>query len=114
MVTETWLADGEPLERDVADLAHGAGLGLIHRNRAPNVHGVAHGGVAVVYRKNACNMTNIELTNPDGFEVLATLGNLPGYKEKLVTIACYLPPNYTVLRGRAALAYIEDVVVEIK
>ena len=36
VVTETWLADGEPLEKDVADLAHGAGLGLLHRNRAPN------------------------------------------------------------------------------
>lgn len=44
IITETWLADGEPLEADTADLAHGAGLGLIHKNRAPNSRGVAHGG----------------------------------------------------------------------
>ena len=114
VVTETWLADGEPLERDIADLAHGAGLGLIHRNRAPNVHGVAHGGVAVVFRRNACNMSKIEFPNPGGFEILVTLGNLPGHKEKLIIIACYLPPNYTVPRGKAALAYLEDIVVEVK
>ena len=30
VVTETWLADGEPLEADVADLVRGAGLGLIY------------------------------------------------------------------------------------
>ena len=84
MITETWLADGEPLEADVADLAHGAGLGLIHRNRAPNVHGVAHGDVAIIYKKSACNMIKVDMPNPDNFEVLATVGNLPRYKEKIV------------------------------
>ena len=43
VVTETWLADGEALEADVVDLAAGAGLGMIHKNRLPNTHGVAHG-----------------------------------------------------------------------
>lgn len=65
VITETWLANGEPLDADIVDLAHGAGLGLIHRNRAPNVRGVAHGGVAVVYRRSACNMTKIDMSNPD-------------------------------------------------
>ena len=104
VVTETWLADGEPLEKDVSDLACGAGLGMIYKNRRPNARGVAHGGVAVIYRKNACNLKEIDITNSENFEVLPTVGNIPGYKEKLVTIACYLPPNYSVPKGRAALA----------
>ena len=115
VVTGTWLADGEPLDADMCDLAHGAGLGLIHKNRAPNAHGVAHGGVAVIYyKKNACNMTRVEIQNPDNHEVLVTAGNLPGYKEKLVVVACYIPPNYPIPRGRANLAYIEDTVLELK
>ena len=114
VVTETWLADGEQLERDVEDLANGAGLGFLYRNRRANANGVAHGGVAVVYKKNACNMTKIEIQNSGDFEIIAALGNLPGYKEKLITIACYLPPNYSVPRGKAALAYIVDIVLEVK
>ena len=46
--------------------------------------------------------------------MLATVGNLPGYKEKLVVIACYIPPNYNVPRGRAAISYIEDTILEVK
>ena len=33
IITETWLADGHGLEDDVDDLLHGAGLGMIYRNR---------------------------------------------------------------------------------
>ena len=54
------------------------------------------------------------MDNPDNFEVLVTAANLPGYSRKMITIACYLPPNYPVARGRAALEYIEDVVMEVK
>ena len=44
VVTETWLQDGQQLQDDVDDLLHGAGLGLITRNRPPNSRGVSHGG----------------------------------------------------------------------
>ena len=59
-------------------------------------------------------MRELELPNPDNFEVLVALGSIPGYTRKLVLVACYLPPGYTVPRGNAALAYIEDVVLEVK
>ena len=39
---------------------------------------------------------------------------MKGHSRKLVTVACYLPPNYNTARGRAALEHIEDVVREIK
>ena len=95
VVTETWLADGDGLDRDIQDLTRGAGLGMICLNRRPNDRGVAHGGVAVVHSTSACTLTKIDLPNPGGLEVLVTLSNLPGHARKLITVACYLPPNYT-------------------
>ena len=44
IITETWLADGETLEKDIHDLAKGAGLGMVCLNRQPRNRGVAHGG----------------------------------------------------------------------
>ena len=114
VVTETWLADGPSLESDIADLTAGAGIGLVCRNRRPNLQGVAHGGVAVAFKTELCAMKEVQLHNPEDFEILVTAASLPGYSRKFITVACYLPPNYTVGRGRAALAHIEDVIIEIK
>lgn len=68
----------------------------------------------MIYRKIFCNMSRVDIDNPENFEVLITAANLPCYKEKLITIACYLPLNYPVPKGRAAVSYIEDVVIEVK
>ena len=114
MVTETWLADGDSLDRDIQDLAKGAGLGMVCLNRKVNDRGVAHGGVAVVHNTAACSLERIHLPNPGEFEVLVTLSSLPRHSRKLLTVACYLPPNYTVARGREALDHIENVVLELK
>ena len=114
VVTETWLADGESLEGDLVDLAAGTGIGMMCRNRTPNLRGTAHGGVAVAYRKSACTTNELQFDNPEGFEVMCTLTSIPGYVRKLVTIACYLPPSMIVPRGRACLQYIEDIVIEVK
>ena len=114
VVTETWLADGESLDRDVRDLAKGAGLGMVCLNRRANDRGVAHGGVAVIHNTAACTLTRLELPNPEGFEVLITLSCLPGHARKLLTVACYLPPNYPVQKGKEALDHIENVVLELK
>ena len=39
IITETWLADGDTLQRDIADLSAGAGIGMLCRNRGANVRG---------------------------------------------------------------------------
>ena len=109
VITETWLADGESLQRDIDDLLNGAGIGLICRNRAPNAQGVAHGGVAVAYRAGLCAMKEIKLDNPDNYEVMVTAANLPGYSRKLLTVACYIPPGYSVARGRGPLTTLKTL-----
>ena len=114
IITETWLADGESLERDIRDLANGAGLGMVCLNRKENNRGVAHGGVAIVSNTATCSLTRLDLPNPEGFEVLVTSSNIQGYSRKLLTVACYLPPNYPVQRGKEALNHVEDTVLELK
>ena len=108
------MSDGESLDKDIADLVAGAGVGLICLNRDPNTLGVSHGGVAVAYRTETCSMKRVDMDNPDKFEVLVTIASLPGYSRRLVTVACYIPPGYNVPRGRAAVRYVEDVLMEVK
>ena len=112
IITETWLADGESLNRDLYDLAKGAGLDMICLNRPPNNRGNAHGGVAIIANNSSCTIK--KLPNPEGYEVLVTLSSLPGYSRKLLTVGCYLPPNYPVPRDKFALEHIENVVRELK
>lgn len=99
IVTETWLADGDSLERDLRDLAAGAGIDMLCLNRRPNERGVAHGGVAIVANNSACTLRRVDLPNPGQFEVIVGLSTLPGYSRKLLTVGCYLPP--TTLSPRA-------------
>ena len=56
VITETWLSDGDTLDRDIRDLANGAGMGMICLNRPAGSRGIAHGGVAIVN-----NMANSSL-----------------------------------------------------
>ena len=114
IVTETWLADGVSLDRDLHDLARGTGLEMFCLNRPPNNRGVAHGGVAVIANAATCSIKKIDLPNPENYEVMATLSTLQGCSRKLLTVACYLLPGYSVPRGRGALDHIENVVQELK
>ena len=46
---ETWLTDGDALEKDLDDLSLGSGLGAITLNRPANHMGFSHGGVAILF-----------------------------------------------------------------
>ena len=110
VVTETWLSDGEGLDEDVEDLLLGAGMGLHCLNRPVNNKGFSHGGVAILYRGSEMSLKPIKVHNPGKYEVLVTAGKVQGYSRKLVIIGCYLPPNYTVARGRRAMDFIAGCV----
>ena len=114
VITETWLSDGPSLSEDIRDLANGAGLGMVCLNRPPNGRGISHGGVAVVHNQSACTLAKLEMPNPGNFEVLTTISNITGHARKLLTVACYLPPNYNIQRGREALEHIENIIIDLK
>ena len=108
VVTETWLKAGPDLDQMVSDLSLGSGIGSVVLNRDANpTTGVAYGGVAVFYKKKIGNLKPINYPNPEKYEVLGT-------SRKIVIIAAYLPPNYTVPRGTACMEYVEDLIVEVK
>ena len=113
ILTETWLRD-EEVEGLELDFSRGAGLGLLTRNRDANSNGVCYGGVAVIWRETLGVFTEVRLKNPQLYEVLVVAGSVKGHRRKLVIVAGYLPPGYDKQRGKGALDYIEEVVIEVK
>ena len=113
VLTETWLKDSvvEPL---VEELSRGSGLGILTRNREAVANGVAYGGVAVVWREAMGRTAEIKYKNKEGYEIMVTASSIKGQTRKLVIIACYLPPGYSKVRGAGALAYVEDLIVDLK
>ena len=114
VVTETWMRTGEELDRNLQDLSLGSGIGALFRNRAPNARGVAHGRVGVFFRQSVTNFKAFHFNNPDNFEVLPVFTTVRGSARKLVVVAAYIPPNYTVPRDRQCLEYIEAMVIQIR
>ena len=93
VVTETWLADGVTLEEDKQDLLLGAGLSMICKNRRPDSRGRSYGGVALLFKEGECCFKQIDLDNPDSFEVLIAVGTVQGLTRKVAVVACYVPPT---------------------
>ena len=113
IVTETWFAHGTALELESERLLLGHGLGINCLNRPP-VNGLSHGGVAIVYRSSTTKLANYSFMNPEGFEVLPCTATVTGISRKFFILAAYIPPGYSVPRGRACLQHIADIVLDIK
>ena len=114
-VTETWLSDGPKIDQMVVDLAAGSGIRMLYKNRqAASVNGVTHGGVAFLWRETFGAFREVDIRNPESYEVLVTAGSVRGYTRKFVVFSCYVPPNYSAQKGRAVLDFIADNIVEIK
>ena len=45
---------------------------------------------------------------------MVAAGSIFGHCRKLVVIATYLPPNYRVPRGKAALDFLSRVIIQMK
>ena len=114
IVTETWLSDGESLDEDIEGLCLGAGMGMLCRNRPVNNRGFSHGGVAIVSRESEVTLKRMKLHNPWEYEVLMATGMLRGSSRRVVVVAAYIPPNYTVGRGRGAMELVAGAVSEAK
>ena len=91
IITETWLADGADLQDDIDGLALGTGLKLICKNREVNeISGLAHGGIAIVFRESMLSLREVRLHNPGRLEVMMAAGTIKGSTRKIAVIACYL------------------------
>ena len=76
--------------------------------------GFSHGGVGIVFRQSAVSLRKWKLHNPKNFEVVVAEGKLNGCGRKLIIVGCYLPPGYSVPRGREAMDFISGIVSEAK
>ena len=114
IVTETWMKKGQAMTELEDELLLGNGLGIMARNREALSNGVAYGGVALVWKEALGSFREVELPNPQGYEVLVAAGTVRGYSRKMIVVACYLPPNMTRVKGAAALDFIEETVIAMK
>lgn len=100
VVMETWLADGLTLEEDKQDLLLGAGLSMLCRNRQRDTRGQSYGGVTILYKDAEYKFKEVSFNNPEGFEVLAAIGNLQGHTRRIAVLACYMLPIIHHSHGR--------------
>ena len=114
VITETWLAQGSRLESDSENLLLGHGLAVHHLNRTPGANGLAHGGVAVIVKDSISKVNTYPFPNPENFEILPLGLKITTIRRKFHVIAVYIPPNYTVARGKACLLHLKDLVLDIK
>ena len=114
VVTETWLSDGPTLEQEVDNLVLGTGLQMLYRNRECNERGFSHGGVAIVFKETMMDLRVVRLYNPGKAEMLLATGCVKGCLKKIEVLACYLPPNYTVPKARAAMDFVASAVSHAK
>ena len=67
-----------------------------------------------MYKKRIGRFKEIEIDNPEKYEVLPAIGTVAGSSRKLVVIAAYMPPNYSSSRGAACLEFIESLIIDVK
>ena len=113
IITETWFASGLSLELESERLLLGHGLNMLCLNRPP-VNGLSHGGVALIFKESTTKAARYHFNNPDIFEVMTVKLSVVGIKRKFFVVAAYIPPGYTVPRGRQCLQHISDIVLDIK
>ena len=114
IISETWLAGGSRLEREAEDLLLGHGLAVNYLNRPPSVNCVAHGGVAVISKSSCTSTKALSFPNPELFEVLPLCLTEFSIARKFFVVAAYIPPGYTVPRGKACLEHIRNIVLHVK
>ena len=78
IITESWLANGETLDRDIIDLENGTDLKVIYKNRPvkpTSRRRTAGGGVAIVFNKNTCNLKEFKVQS-NRFELVCAHGKV--------------------------------------
>ena len=115
MITESWLKDGELLDRDVIDLEFGTNLKILYKNRPVRTASNRRvgGGVSIVYNKTSCNFRERRLGGRS-FEIVAATGKT-SKSDRLVAIFCiYIRPKMLVEELEALRQMLSDQVLQLK
>ena len=107
LITESWLKDGQTLDRDVIDLEHGSNLKIIYKNRPKNPVGrrKVGGGVSIVFNKSRCNLRERRIQG-NKFELVLAVGRVGKLSRQIAIFCLYLEPRLRV----AEVAEINEMV----
>ena len=114
VITETWFSTEDRFSIECENLLLGSGISSIMLNREQGPHGVSHGGVAILGKDSRLKMKQIDFPNPEKFEVLPVKVSVREVKKGVTIIGVYIPPGYSVSRGRACLQHVNDLVLHLR
>ena len=115
LVTESWLRDGNILDRDVIDLEHGSDLKILYKNRprrAAQARAVG-GGVSIIHRKNRCNLRGRKISR-NNFELVAATGKCGKIARPIAVFCLYIEPKMKVGELEALNDLISNEILELK
>ena len=94
LITESWLRDGQVLDRDVIDLEYGTNLKILYKNRPKRRNGMRRvgGGVSIVFNKLTCSLRERKITGNE-FELVAAVGRIGRVTRPVAVFCAYLEPR---------------------
>ena len=97
LITESWLKDGQVLDKDVIDLEWGTNLKIIYKNRPKNAAGLRKvgGGVSIVYNKSRCNFRERKIRG-NKFELVMAVGRVGTVPRQVAVFCVYIEPRMKV------------------
>ena len=115
LVTESWLNDGETLNKDVIDLEHGTGLKILYKNRPRRAAGVRRvgGGVSIIFNKNRCNLRERKISG-NNFELVAASGRVGKLARQVVIFCVYITPQMRVADQNELYDVINSEILSLK
>lgn len=115
VVTESWLKDGEILDRDIIDLEYGTQLKIIYKNRPVRAAGARQvgGGVSIIYSKNKCSFRERRIASKK-FELVVAIGKIGGLNRSIAVFGVYIQPKMKVGELQELREIISDQILEIK
>ena len=97
LITESWLKDGQVLDKDIIDLEWGTDMKIIYKNRPRNPRGLRKvgGGVSVIYNKSRCSFRERKIRG-NKYELVLAVGKVGTVPRQVAVFCMYLEPRMKV------------------
>ena len=89
LITETFFTNRREIKRRLVDFTNEHGIDFFCKNR---LNGAARGGAAILVKKKRGSFKSYTPFVTE-FEMVSTVGNMPGYARKMLLVCSYLPPG---------------------
>ena len=115
LITESWLKNGDTLNRDVIDLEYGTGLKILYRNRPQRCASARRvgGGVSIVFRKSSCSFKERRIAGHN-FELLAAIGKVGRVQRQVAIFCVYIEPKMKAAELRRLHELLSEQILQLK